>query len=342
MSFIKYNNVKLDLNGQSVYANDVSLSFSSNLTPVYLSDDRSAFTFKGAQDSSSEISTSYYITGADPLKNHINDDPISGISGDFCGLTFKSGYLSSYSVQVDNFSKLQINANIKIYDDLAGTFTKQKRTETGLKFLDASDCVINHTGVTEEDNLTSFSYQYSAAFANKYVVGKIKPVEVRTLQKNIKADVSHYNTGVNIEYSGEEASINLVLKDKNGNEIDNYSVRGKVSSKSISSSAGGRIESQSTIDQNLINDTPSFSGNGFDTSETFKPGDTIKITGYNFKNITKISFLEIEAETFTKNDSTNNSLTVTIPPKSIECPIEIRTYGGKVVSSNPVKITQAL
>jgi len=342
MSFIKYNNVKLDLNGQSVYANDVSLSFSSNLTPVYLSDDRSAFTFKGAQDSSSEISTSYYITAADPLKKHINDDPISGISGDFCGLTFKSGYLSSYSVQVDNFSKLQINANIKIYDDLAGTFTKQKRTETGLKFLDASDCVINHTGVTEEDNLTSFSYQYSAAFANKYVVGKIKPVEVRTLQKNIKADVSHYNTGVNIEYSGEEASINLVLKDKNGNEIDNYSVRGKVSSKSMSSSAGGRIESQSTIDQNLINDTPSFSGNGFDTSETFKPGDTIKITGFNFKNITKISFLEIEAETFTKNDSTNNSLTVTIPPKSIECPIEIRTYGGKVVSSNPVKITQAL
>lgn len=342
MSFIKYNNVKLDLNGQSVYANDVSLSFSSNLTPVYLSDDRSAFTFKGAQDSSSEISTSYYITGADPLKNHINDDPISGINGDFCGLTFKSGYLSSYSVQVDNFSKLQINANIKIYDDLAGTFTKQKRTETGLKFLDASDCVINHTGITKEDNLTSFSYQYGTTFASKYVVGKIKPVEIRTLQKNIKADVSHYNTGVNIEYSGEEASINLVLKDKNGNEIDNYSIRGKVSSKSMSSSAGGRIESKSTIDQNLINDTPSFSGNGFDTSETFKPGDTIKITGYNFKNITKISFLEIEAETFAKNDSTNNSLTVTIPPKSIECPIEIKTYGGKVVSSNPVKITQAL
>ena len=47
-------------------------------------------------------------------------------------------------------------------------------------------------------------------------------------------------------------------------------------------------------------------------------------------------------ETFTKNDSTNNSLTITIPPKAIQCPIEIRTYGGKVVSSNPVKITQTL
>ena len=109
--------------------------------------------------------------------------------------------------------------------------------------------------------------------------------------------------------------MNLVLKDKNGNEIDNYSLRGKLTSKSMSTSAGGLIESQSSITQNLINDTPSFSGDGFDTSETFKPGDTIKITGFNFNNITKISFLEIEAETFTKNDSTNNSLTITIPPK---------------------------
>ena len=342
MSFIKYNNVKLDLNGQSIYANDVSLSFSSNLTPVYLSDDRSAFTFKGSQDSASSISVSYYLTGADPLKNHISDDPTTGIGGNFCGLTFESGYLSSYAINVNQFSKIEVNADIDIYGDLAGEFVKQQRTETGLRFLDSSDCTIGHTGISPEDNLKSFSYKYSSSFASKYVAGKIKPVEIRALQKKVSAEISHYHTGSNIPYSGEEASVNLVLNDKDGNEIDNYLLHGKVTSKSMSTSAGGLIESQSSVTQNLINDTPSFSGNGFDTSETFKPGDTIKVTGFNFNNITRINFLEIEAETFTKNDSTNNSLTITIPPKAIQCPIEIRTYGGKVVSSNPVKITQTL
>ena len=342
MSFIKYNNVKLDLNGQSVYANDVSLSFSSNLKPVYLSDDRSSFAFKGSQDSSSSISVSYYLTGADPLKNHISDDPTSGINGDFCGLTFESGYLSSYSINVNQFSKVEVNADINIYGDLAGKFVKQKRTETGLKFLDSSNCVIGHTGVSPEDNLKSLSYSYSANFAAKYVAGKIKPAEIRTLEKKVSVDISHYNTGSNIPYSGEDAFVNLVLKDQSENEIDNYSLRGKLTSKSMKSSAGGLIESQSSITQNLINDVPAFSGNGFDTTETFKPGETIKITGYNFKNVTKINFLEVEAETFTKNDETNNSLTVTIPPKAIKCPIEIRTYGGKAVTSNAVNIIQTL
>ena len=342
MSFVKYNNVKLDLNGQSIYTDDVSLDFSSSLTPVYLSDDRSAFTLKGSQDSASSISTTYYLTGTDPLKNHISDDPASGITGDFCGLSFKSGYLSSYSISVDQFSKLKVSANISIYDDLVGNFTKQKRTETGLKFLDSSDCTINHTGISSKDNLISASYKYNAKISTKYVAGQSKPAEVRVLEKTVTAEMSHYNTGVNIPYSGEDAFVNFVLKDKSNNEIDNYSVRGKLTSKSMSVSAGDSVKSQSVVTQNLVNDAPSFSGNGFDTSVTLKPGDTIDVTGYDFRNITRINFLEIEATTFTKKDSTNNSLTITIPPKAITSPIEIITYGGKVLTSNSVNISQSL
>ena len=102
---------------------------------------------------------SYYLTGVDPIKNlMVNDNPISG---NFCDLYFKSGYLNSYSLSFNSNAPAQVSASFSVYEKISGTFARKSSTLGDIKTLNIADFRFNETGVINDEKILALDYQYS-------------------------------------------------------------------------------------------------------------------------------------------------------------------------------------
>ena len=153
MSYYNYNNTSVILgsgNENHHFAVDsVGISLKNNLTPLYLIPDKSSFDYKSTQGLNGSLDLTYYLTGQDFLANFIENER-NFISGNFAGLTFSSGYLTSYGFNVQQYGPVRISANISFYGGLEGTFTPTRETGvvTGARPLNYADTTL--TGVSGE------------------------------------------------------------------------------------------------------------------------------------------------------------------------------------------------
>jgi hypothetical protein len=69
MAYYSYNNTKVTINGDTVFANKADISMNTDLSPNFLVGDRSSFSNIAAGGSQGSMSISYYLTGSDPLNN---------------------------------------------------------------------------------------------------------------------------------------------------------------------------------------------------------------------------------------------------------------------------------
>ncbi len=204
MSYYNYNNTSVILgsgNENHHFAVDsVGISLQNNLTPLYLIPDKSSFDYKSTQGLNGSLDLTYYLTGQDFLANFIENER-NFISGNFAGLTFSSGYLTSYGFNVQQYGPVRISANINFYGGLEGTFTPTRETSvvTGARPLNYADTTL--TGVSGElpasnellQKAESVDYSFSSEITPVYVVGQQLPREVRFNQKTTNVSINGYD-----------------------------------------------------------------------------------------------------------------------------------------------------
>lgn len=143
------SNAKLRINGREILASQAQLSLSTSLAPKYTIGQRSTTTYVPSQGIGGKLDFTYYFTGDDYFRGFITgqgeiardategglvvndsfDSPPDAfanseiMSGDFGGLNFKSGYLTSYSVNFAPNSSVVASAQVSFFDELAGEFT---------------------------------------------------------------------------------------------------------------------------------------------------------------------------------------------------------------------------
>jgi len=207
MSYYNYNNAKLELASYAggswgaavpIYVENLAISLTNNLKAIDLLPNRSSFGYLAGGGINGSLSLGYYLTGEDFLADFMEADNL--ISGNFAGLSFSSGVLSSYSFEVAPFGPIMVSANINFYGGLRGRFTPTRET-LDADILTYTDCKLTQiSGVTphedgETEQITA-STSVSFGFANNvqpiYTVGDAVPRELRFNKKTIDASINGY------------------------------------------------------------------------------------------------------------------------------------------------------
>ncbi len=354
MSYYNYNNTSVVLgsgNENHHFAVDsVGISLQNNLTPVYLVPDKSSFDYKSTQGLNGSLDLTYYLTGQDFLANFIENEK-NFISGNFAGLTFSSGYLTSYGFNVQQYGPVRIGVNISFYGGLQGAFTPTRETGvvTGARPLNYSDAGL--TGISGAipqlggilQNAESVDYSFSSEFTPVYVVGEQMPREIRFNQKTTNLTINGYNldfyTHQNFASGLYDAEMTIGFKKPGmASPEQEYKTRGTLTSQNIEVSAGEKLKTSISLIQNKIGNAPSIVNV---TPTKGARGSEVTIEGNYITNATSVSFgsNKIQAVDFNSVDIPNNTIKVNVPNQAIDSQITVRTPGGNDTFATVFEVT---
>jgi hypothetical protein len=333
---------------QPYFCENVGISLQSVIEPVYLTANKSSFDYKANKDINGSLSFTYHLTGRDPLREFMTNEK-APLSGNFAGLTFKSGYLTSYRFGFENYQPVRVSANVNFYGGLEGTFTPTRldATEVGgtkgrefLNFYNASmtgvsGVLLNNNG---EDGGTlapiSAEYSFSSQIDPVYVAGQILPREIRFLKKQTSVSMGIYNPQLTQTYTGELGELALSLANSGSTVVESYKIRGRLNSQNVSTSVGRKITNTISIVQDSYQDSPQIVGiSGLNGSAQGSPLAPIEISGRNFNNVISVNFTNSNVTGF--EELTNiyaaygvDKIKTHVPQEAIDGPITVQTLGG--------------
>jgi hypothetical protein len=292
--FHSYKNCKIHLNNSGIIADSVDFQISAQTSPVYHAEKKYAQGSSAARGAvGGKVNIGYFITGDDPLREFIYSE-VSGISGNFAGLTFGSGYLTSYSLELTPNSSAHVSAEIDFFDQLTGTFDPATEELDSVEPLNASEITLNGTGFGDLSNVMRASLNYKNDVKASYHItleeGKtnIKPNRIVFGKKQLVSSLVFDSVDGNLGLYGNYGTLTFGLKDRDGNLQSEYSVKGRIQSKGIGASSEGFAKCSLKITQ----DAPSENVTITDFHpESGVPGDKIVVSGTNF-HFNPILYLE--------------------------------------------------
>ena len=277
------------------------------------------------------LSLRYYLSGKDFVKDlFIKEDLISAEVG---GLTLQSGVLSLYTLEFRQWEPVEVHADFTFYGDLGGTFTPAPDLTEIENVLNFSDASINGTGIGAPEKLLSASFEYSAEHKALYEDGDIVPKSIIQETRKQASSVETYTITGEAPVEGDDAAVEITLRDEDSNVIDSYLVEGKVLGLSTRYDAGEQILSSFNIDQRRVGKEPIIDTL---TPANGAPGTSVVIGGSNFDLTTDVFFFETRADEFTLNSSA--SITVIVPEFAIDGPVRVFAIGGEGVSSTDFNV----
>lgn len=288
MAFYTYKNCKITLNEQPIFVTNASVQFAARPEPQYYSEQRHAFDYSPTNAIGGTLDISYILTGQDPLKDYFEEEKYS-VTGDFGGLNFKSGYLSSYSFQGVPASPVTVTAQIVFFDELKGDFSPTYEQAEKVDFLNFSDAVLEGgSGIGDISNVLNFGYNYDAEVEPVIRVGDTVPSDIRFGRKSVGLNIDVDTLSGDLSITGNNSAIQINLKPVDSSvTIESFAVRGPVHQKNIRSAANQPLMTSLSVRQDNVVSEPvitSFS------PLAFREHDLVTINGSNLTTSVKACF----------------------------------------------------
>ena len=360
MSYYNYNNAKLELASYAggswgatvpIFVENLGISLTNNLKPVDLLPNRSSFGYIAGGGINGSLSLGYYVTGSDFLADFMEADNL--MSGNFAGLTFSSGVLSSYSFEVAPFGPIMVSASINFYGGLRGIFTPTRETMDAdvLKYSSCnltqiSGATPHEYGETEQIKAaTSVSFNFQNNIQPIYTAGDVVPRELRFNRKTIDSNINGYSlpawdVGTSSFTSDQEqqnylndnffsgiaeGELLIGFNNADGTTGQAYKVRGALRAHNINVTAGDKITTTLSLSQEKYKNAP--------TITSFSPitgpaGTTITIDGKNLENVTEVTFGDVKRVYTHFTTHTSDQIITTVPDEAITCRVGLKSPGG--------------
>ena len=250
--FYSASNAKLKVNDEEILASNASLSLSTSLQPNYLITQRSTNKYVASDGVGGALSFNYYLTGKDYFKSFIigqgeREKETTVISGNFGGLNFDSGYLTSYSVNFGPNAPASASATVTFFDELRGDFTSVEELAPDIStVLNFRNAVVSNVGQVFEsgsvENFVGGAYNYTAEVKPVYLINETKPSSVSFGPKNVNLNFEIDTPSGYLPYSGASAKISVDLKNNQNNVVENFTCDGALQQRDIGSSVGDYIK----------------------------------------------------------------------------------------------------
>ncbi len=254
------DNSKLLINDNEILASNAQISLGTSLSPKYLMTQRHTQDQVPGNGIGGQLSFGYYITGRDYFKEFITGQgeiPFSGsdqLSGNFGGLYFASGFLTSYSVNFSPNSPASVNATVSFFDSAGGVFTPTYQAAP------SSTQILNMTHASVEgefatavvDNFLAGTYNYSADVSPVYLMNETVPSDVSFGPKTVNINFEVDNPTGYLPISGDAAKISVNLKNSSSTTLESFICSGVINSRNLASSAGDYVKQTINITQSAL------------------------------------------------------------------------------------------
>jgi hypothetical protein len=328
--FYAAKNCKVSINGQSIYASAASLESTASISASFLAGRTTPERYAANNGVAGSLRLSYFLTGKDVLKDYLQSE--SGyLTGNFGGLMFNSGRISSYSLQGVVGQGTQVDADITFFEDITGTFVPSSEKLRELPILNFGDAFVSTSGMNIDTNIIRFAYSATIEVQPSFTISReigrrIIPQRIVIGRKQATAEISSDNLDLNLPPSGIGASVTLNLCDASGVVQENFTVKGIINRKTVDIGVGKMITSTYSIHQDSILAEPTISG--FIPASGF-PLTLVRLVGSNL--VTASDLYLNNARILFRTTSDNNIFFFV--PKRAGGTIKVVTQGG-VAESN--------
>jgi hypothetical protein len=261
------SNAKLRINGKEILASSASISLGASLSPQYRiagESIRNTAVYSPTNGVGGQLSFSYFITGKDYFKTFITGQGETGnmgevISGNFGGLNFDSGYLTSYSANFGPNSSSVANVSILFFDQLNGVFSPiETQAPSSTQILNLKSAIIEGEFASDSggsvDNFIGGAYNYTSQVRPVYLMGETKPSSVAYGEKVVNMNFEIDSPTGYLPVSGTSALIKVSLLPEGGTlisqAVEDFTCSGLIQQRNIASSAGDYIKHSINIVQN--------------------------------------------------------------------------------------------
>jgi len=320
-----FKNAELKINDKSIVAEEVNFSLSAPIQGVFREGEKDSYEFAPQNGNENVMSVTYLMTGTDPLKTYISAET-GIISGNFGGLYFESGYLTSYNFDAAPNFPISVNASIKFFEPLTGTFTPTYNQSTDYKILNINDVTVTGASIGPLDDIDSVSYSFTQNVIPQYVIGESKPKKTLIESKEISMNVKGAHiTGV-LPPQGLPAHYEITFAHPQiSNLTGNYFVNGYISDRTINTRTNSEIKTSFTIKQNYTKKRPRIRSV---RATSIYAGQVINITGNDMLNVEKVLFC-INGESVPRKEAefyyiSNTAIGVIVPKGASTGAIELR------------------
>ena len=357
------------------FCENVGISLQSAIEPVYLAANKTSFDYAANKDINGSLSFTYYLTGRDALREFTINEK-APLSGNFAGLTFKSGYLTNYSFSFENYQPVKVSANVNFYGGLEGTFTPTRLNyrevggSQGREYLNyynatmtgVSGVLMSNAGETAGQlSAISAQYTFNSQIDPVYVAGQVLPREIRFLKKQTSVNMDIYNPFLtdasqpaesSQTYTGQLGELAFSLQTSGNVVMESYKVRGRLNSQNVSASVGRKITNTISLVQDSYQDSPQIVGiSGLNGGAQGAPLAPIEISGRNFNNVLNVNFTNSNTTGFEVLTDIHDAygfdkIKTHVPEEAIDGPITVQTLGGTARSEsfdviNPTEVWNA-
>ena len=334
MPFYTTNNTDLTINGTGYYVSEASIGSDATLTPVYSVGSDSSDEYYSNGDVPGNLSMTYFLTGVDPIKELMNNN--LPVSGNFCGLYFDSGYLTSYSLGFGAHQPVRVSASFSFFGKMSGTFTAGvQSSRVDHDTLNCSDFEFNETGILSDKQIMGLDYSYSTSVTPYYSVQETGenpiPSAVLSAGSQIGLNISTNDYSINLPSTGLLCKGKIILKDSSGTERESYNISGVMNSQSMS--ATDPLVKSLSISQANLALPPAI--------DTISPvngaaGTTVKISGSDFQDVETV-ILQDQPLDFTLESTTG--VVFVVPSDAMSGPVRVKTRGGSAISTGTFTVS---
>ena len=266
------SNAKLKINGNEILASNASLSLGASLNPQYRiagESTRNTAIYTPTNGIGGQLNFSYFITGKDYFKTFITGQGETGnmgevISGNFGGLNFDSGYLTSYSANFSPNSSSVANVSVAFFDQLNGVFSPtETQAPDSTQILNLRSAIIEGEFASDSegsvDNFIGGSYNYTSQVRPVYLMGETKPSSVAYGEKVVNMNFEIDSPTGYLPVSGTSAKIKVSLLPFISSDVafavEDFVCSGLIQQRNIASAAGDYIKHSINIVQNDTQDS---------------------------------------------------------------------------------------
>lgn len=264
--FYTASNAKLQVNGNEILASNADLSLGTSIQPNYTIRQRSTNDYSASNGIGGQLSFNYYLTGRDYFKSFITGQgeiPIKEsqtLSGNFGGLTFDSGYLTSYSVSFNPNSPAVANATVTFFDQLSGEFAPtNEAAPNGTQILNSRNVNVIHyipienstvSGRADQpEEFVAGTYNYQAEVKPVYLMNETKPSSVSFGPKTVNMNFETDNPIGYLPVDGNTARISVDLKNDAEAVVENFTCSGLLRQRNLASAVGDYIRQSINVTQ---------------------------------------------------------------------------------------------